>query len=409
MREVAFVRSPVAHARLTDVRIPERLRSRVFTAGDLTGVRPIRAVSPLPGFQASEQWPLATDKLRHVGELIAMCVADTRAEAEDIAAEVVVEYEELPAVVDMLEAQRPGCVLVHDTIKGNVFLEVGFDGPIEAGCAHRAGESHARVAHRPPGHVADRMPRLRRAMGRAAAPVGPARRHPVSACGPHRTFAGAGTARDPDPRHLARCRRRLRIQGDPGGGRNLPVLAGDALRPSGPLARGSARAADRERELPRTSLRAFGLYGRGGKDIGVRSQGGGRFRRLFGLSVHRRDRALPGQRDPARPLRDPGLPLQDRGGGHQQMPAASVPRRRPAERLLCHGADDRRDRPPRRPGALRGAPRQPGPPRADALRQRHRQAFRQRRLSAAVADGGRSHRPSRRSGRGSGRRSRTAV
>jgi carbon-monoxide dehydrogenase large subunit len=131
MREVAFVRSPVAHARLIGVRIPAHLRSSVFTAADLADVRPIRAVSPLPGFQASEQPPLATDKLRHVGELVAMCIADTRAQAEDIAAEIVVEYEELPAVVDMLEAQKPGCVLVHDQVKRNVFLEVGFDGPIE--------------------------------------------------------------------------------------------------------------------------------------------------------------------------------------------------------------------------------------------------------------------------------------
>jgi aerobic carbon-monoxide dehydrogenase large subunit len=132
MRDVAFVRSPVAHARLTGVHIPERLRPCVFTARDLTGVRPIRAVSPLPGFQASEQFPLVNDKIRQVGELIAFCVADTRAQAEDIAAQVVVEYEELPAVVDMLDAQRPGTVLVHDTVKGNVYVEVGYEGDIES-------------------------------------------------------------------------------------------------------------------------------------------------------------------------------------------------------------------------------------------------------------------------------------
>jgi carbon-monoxide dehydrogenase large subunit len=131
MREVAFVRSPVAHGRLTGVRIPDHLRSSVFTAQDLSGVRPIRAVSTLPGFQVSEQPPLVTDKMRHVGELIAMCVADTRAEAEDIAAAVTVEYEELPAVVDMLKAQQPDCIAVHDTIKRNIALEVGFDGPVE--------------------------------------------------------------------------------------------------------------------------------------------------------------------------------------------------------------------------------------------------------------------------------------
>jgi carbon-monoxide dehydrogenase large subunit len=132
MRDVAFVRSPVAHARLTGVRVPERLRSSVFSAGDLTNVRPIRAVSPLSGFQASEQPPLVTDKIRQVGELIAFCVADTRAQAEDIAAQVIVEYEELPAVVDMLDAQKPDSTLVHDTVKGNVYVEVSYDGDIES-------------------------------------------------------------------------------------------------------------------------------------------------------------------------------------------------------------------------------------------------------------------------------------
>ena len=132
MREVAFVRSPVAHAKLTGVRIPDHLRDSVFIARDLKGVANIRAVSPLPSFQASEQPPLVTDRIRHVGELIAMCVADTRAEAEDIAAQVAVDYEELPAVVDMLKAQQPGCIQIHDTIKRNVFLEVGFNGPVEA-------------------------------------------------------------------------------------------------------------------------------------------------------------------------------------------------------------------------------------------------------------------------------------
>jgi aerobic carbon-monoxide dehydrogenase large subunit len=131
MRDVAFIRSTVAHGRLVGIRIPDQFRSSVFTARDLAGVRPIRAVSPLPGFQASEQPPLAIDKVRQVGELIAMCVADTRAEAEDIAAQVTVEYDELPAVVDMLEAQKPGAPLVHDGVKGNLYVEIVFDGDIE--------------------------------------------------------------------------------------------------------------------------------------------------------------------------------------------------------------------------------------------------------------------------------------
>ncbi len=132
MREVAFVRSPVAHAKLKAVIVPDHLRDCVFTAKDLAGVRPLRAVSALPGFQASEQPPLVTDKIRQVGELVAMCVADTRAEAEDIAAQVSLDYDELPAVVDMLEAQKPETVLVHDTVKGNVYVSVGYDGDIES-------------------------------------------------------------------------------------------------------------------------------------------------------------------------------------------------------------------------------------------------------------------------------------
>src|SRR3954451_22426686 len=131
MREVAFVRSPVAHARLNGIRIPDHLRSSVYTGKDLTSVNNIRAVSSLPGFGVSEQPPLATDKLRHVGEIVAMCVADTRAEAEDIAAQVTLEYDELPAVVDMLKAMQPDSAQVHDTIKRNIFLEVGYDGPVE--------------------------------------------------------------------------------------------------------------------------------------------------------------------------------------------------------------------------------------------------------------------------------------
>jgi len=132
MRDVAFVRSAVAHARLVDIRIPEHLRDSVFTAKDLAGVKPIRAVSPLPGFQSSDQPVLAVDKVRQVGELIAMCVADTRAEAEDLAAQVTVEYDELPAVVDMLAAQEPGAPQIHDSIKGNIFVRVDFDGDIES-------------------------------------------------------------------------------------------------------------------------------------------------------------------------------------------------------------------------------------------------------------------------------------
>src|ERR1700676_14253 len=132
LQDVAFVRSPLAHARIRAIHVPERYRDVVFTAADLTGVSPIRAVSGLPGFKISEQPVLATGKVRHVGELIAMCVAPTRAEAEDIAASVTLDLEELPAVHDMLKAREPGSALVHEHWGDNVFLETSVDIGIEA-------------------------------------------------------------------------------------------------------------------------------------------------------------------------------------------------------------------------------------------------------------------------------------
>ncbi len=131
LRDVAFVRSPLAHARIRGIEKPAGVESLVFVLDDLTGVRPIVANSSLPGFKASSQPVLARDKVRQVGEMIAMCVADTRAEAEDIAAQVFVDYDELPAVVDMHAARQPGAPLVHEHWGDNVFLETTVDADLD--------------------------------------------------------------------------------------------------------------------------------------------------------------------------------------------------------------------------------------------------------------------------------------
>src|SRR3954462_5877704 len=126
-REVAFVRSPVAHARLRAIHIPEDVRDVVFTAKDLVGVKPIISSPPLKGFKRSAQPILATDKVRYVGELVAMCVAATRAEAEDIAGAISLDLEELPAVTDMLAALEPNSPLVHEEWGDNIFVEFSDD------------------------------------------------------------------------------------------------------------------------------------------------------------------------------------------------------------------------------------------------------------------------------------------
>ena len=131
MRDVAFVRSPLAHGRIRGIAVPEAFKDAVFTAADLEGVKPIRAASGLRGFKVSDQPSLATDKVRYVGELVAMCVAPSRARAEDIVATVALDLEELPAVYDMLAAREFGSALLHEHWGDNVFLETFVDVNIE--------------------------------------------------------------------------------------------------------------------------------------------------------------------------------------------------------------------------------------------------------------------------------------
>ena len=95
---------------------PEGAENRVFTADDLDGVEPMRAPSKLPGYKPADFPALATTKVRFVGETVAACVGATRAEAEDLAQMVEVDYEELDPAIDMLEARKPGAPLVHDFV-----------------------------------------------------------------------------------------------------------------------------------------------------------------------------------------------------------------------------------------------------------------------------------------------------
>ncbi len=132
MMDAAFLRSPVAHGRIRAIRIPPEVRSRVFVAGDLDGVKAIRADTSLPSFKSSLQPVLATEKVRHVGEPVALCIAPTRAEAEDIAQSIELDIEELPAVHDMLAGRTSPPALVHEHWGDNLFLTTSIDVNFEA-------------------------------------------------------------------------------------------------------------------------------------------------------------------------------------------------------------------------------------------------------------------------------------
>ena len=122
MLEAAFVRSAYAHGAIRDISIPEEHAGKVFTAADFPEVKPIVAIPKIDGFKPSVHPPLATDRVRFAGEPIAVAVAPTRGEAEDIADSVFVDVEELPAVVDLLEATQPGSPVMREEWGDNVYV-----------------------------------------------------------------------------------------------------------------------------------------------------------------------------------------------------------------------------------------------------------------------------------------------
>ena len=214
---------------------------------------------------------------------------------------------------------------------------------------------------------------------------------------------GAG----PNSHHFARRRRRLRAQGNSAAGRSLPFLADDASRPSGALDRGSPRASHRQLQLPRAPLQDHRLCRSRRPAARHRLRSDRRFRRLLVLSVLGVPGGGAGRQHPARTLFDAGLSLPDVFGRDQQVSDPALSRRGPHRRLLRAGTDARSGRGGGRAGARRSAPAQSGAARADAVRQHHQQALRQRRLSrgdAARACVDRRRRRARTSAQGRGRR-----
>src|SRR5262245_1828018 len=130
--EVAFLRSPVAHGRIRRIVKPPGAEADVFVRADMHDVAAIVAPTTVPGYKLSECHPLAHDKVRFVGEAIAMCVAPTRAEAEDLTEQVEVELDELPVLVDAHAARTEPTTRVHEDWADNVFLTLNFESGFDA-------------------------------------------------------------------------------------------------------------------------------------------------------------------------------------------------------------------------------------------------------------------------------------
>jgi carbon-monoxide dehydrogenase large subunit len=146
LSEVAFMRSPLAHASLTAVEIAPASQHAVFTRAHLTDVLDIAADSSLPTYQLSAHPPLASGKVRFVGEPVVMGVASTRAEAEDLLETVQVQYEELPAYADVIGAMQATDNLVHEHWKDNAFVTLSVDKNFEALAAQAEVVVHRKMS-----------------------------------------------------------------------------------------------------------------------------------------------------------------------------------------------------------------------------------------------------------------------
>jgi carbon-monoxide dehydrogenase large subunit len=129
MRDVAFLRSPVAHAKIKSIAKPEG--ADVLVAADFVGMKPVVTRSAIPGYKLSSYPSVADRKVRFVGDIVAVAVAPTRAEAEDLCEQIVPEFEELPPVVDVHRGRAAGAALLHEEWGDNLFLETFFDSGIE--------------------------------------------------------------------------------------------------------------------------------------------------------------------------------------------------------------------------------------------------------------------------------------
>jgi carbon-monoxide dehydrogenase large subunit len=127
-----FVRSPHAHAKVISVDTAEAAKARgvlaVLTAADMKGLNSCGKHPPLKGRGGKPlvepfRPVLAGERVRYVGEAVAMVVAETLGQAQDGAELVAVSYDELPAVVDPRDGLKSDAPQLHDDAPGNVALD----------------------------------------------------------------------------------------------------------------------------------------------------------------------------------------------------------------------------------------------------------------------------------------------
>src|SRR4051794_24029606 len=149
---LAVVRSPYAHARIRSIDLSAvQSAPGVIAAWSMADLRAdgVGHIPFPPLFKRADgspmaaplRTPLAEGKVYHVGQPVIAVVAQTRAQAQDAADLAVVDYEELPCVVDARRATAPDAPLVWPDAKGNIAAEAVY------GDAAAVNKAFAAAAH----------------------------------------------------------------------------------------------------------------------------------------------------------------------------------------------------------------------------------------------------------------------
>ncbi len=170
MLHVAYVRSPYAHARIVAINADEARAAPgvrlVATGEDLAKLCTpwVGTMDHFKGMKSPPQLPLPIDKVVWAGQAVVAVVADTRALAEDAAELVAIEFDELPAVVDIDAARDPDAPVISPELGSNLCFHGKIDtGGVEeffAGAAHVVEEEflfgrHTAVTMEPRAIIAD--------------------------------------------------------------------------------------------------------------------------------------------------------------------------------------------------------------------------------------------------------------
>ena len=133
MLYACYLRSPMAHAKFTIDTTPAKSYPgvvAVFSAADFGAAQAIipEAWTVTPDMKKPIMTPLATDEVRYAGEPIAVVVAETRYQAADALEAIVVDYDPLPAVIDLEAAIRDDSPLVHADLGTNTCFDIQSPG-----------------------------------------------------------------------------------------------------------------------------------------------------------------------------------------------------------------------------------------------------------------------------------------